>query len=451
MQRVVFLIYHGAGHFNACFRLAKIFTQANYEVFFAGHRYFQPHVTSQDFEYIPLSTVPFGQGFESWVNTMDKKKNVYWHSLKDRITDRLYFLREAELNKLLAVLKPDYLLIDAWQATDFIVLYPFLKRNNIRAALIQTMLPTVMEPDLPPLNSIVTPKNEKEIRKAQRKFVFKSLKDTITQKLKYLGNDNDRQIERRWKINQIPLRYRSEKKSLFTITLENVPEFVLAPAELDFPSRFRSSFRQYVGFLIDDTRNERPNETFQSALKLLEERKNSGVNSHLIYCSFGTLPVRQKMPVLQFLQRLISVTSKTENVLMISIEEEIRTQLESGNKRVFIASSLPQLKILSHASVMITHGGLNSIKESIAAGVPLLVYPMDNRMDQFGNAARITYHQLGSAGDYKRDTEADIAEKILMLLRNPVFRENIIKMKIHNARYTEEDLLTRFRNIPQLL
>src|SRR5688500_18822704 len=99
-ERVVLLIYHGKGHFNACFKLAKIL-QERYEVTFAGFAYFKEHVALQRFDFFSLKTVPFGLGFERWVNITEKKKNIHWNVIKDRWRDRLYHMRERDLTGMM--------------------------------------------------------------------------------------------------------------------------------------------------------------------------------------------------------------------------------------------------------------------------------------------------------------------------------------------------------------
>ena len=81
MRTIVFITYHGIGHFNACFKIAKIL-QAEYNIVFAGLSLFKEYVEGQGFTYYSLQTVPFGLGFEQWLNTVEKKKNIYFHSLQ---------------------------------------------------------------------------------------------------------------------------------------------------------------------------------------------------------------------------------------------------------------------------------------------------------------------------------------------------------------------------------
>ncbi|MBQ7849555.1 MAG: hypothetical protein IJ343_07540 [Clostridia bacterium] len=56
-------------------------------------------------------------------------------------------------------------------------------------------------------------------------------------------------------------------------------------------------------------------------------------------------------------------------------------------------SGVPQVQVLSHADVFLTHCGMNSVNEAIACGVPMVAMPFVN--DQPGNAARLV--ELGAA------------------------------------------------------
>ena len=58
---------------------------------------------------------------------------------------------------------------------------------------------------------------------------------------------------------------------------------------------------------------------------------------------------------------------------------------------------LPQVTLLSRAALAVSHGGNNSVTESLAAGVPLLLLPLST--DQFAGAAAIEKHRLGEVLD----------------------------------------------------
>lgn len=102
------------------------------------------------------------------------------------------------------------------------------------------------------------------------------------------------------------------------------------------------------------------------------------------------------------------------------------------------APRLPQRKILERAALMITHGGLGSIKECIWHRVPMLVAPQ--AYDQPANAARVTRHGLGSvlpdgAG------ECEIEHAIRSLLVDERCRERIRAMS-EQFRLREAEMAT---------
>jgi zeaxanthin glucosyltransferase len=58
-----------------------------------------------------------------------------------------------------------------------------------------------------------------------------------------------------------------------------------------------------------------------------------------------------------------------------------------------VTDFVPQEKILRSASVCVTHAGMNTVLDSLAAGVPMLAIPI--AFDQPGIAARIVHHGVG--------------------------------------------------------
>lgn len=418
----------------------------NYEVTFAGFGFFQSHVQAQGFSFYPLKTVPFGLGFEHWVNnTLEKKKNAYWHSLKDRWSDRLFHLRDAELRKMISALRPDYLLIDAWQSTDFIVLYPYLRSQGIKAAFIQTMLSSTLDKGFPPLNSLASPTPHAS-RKAYWEFRADKWMWTLFQKLKFIGKDNTAQINYGIKRNKVPRRYLPKKRSLLSPAFNHIDEFILAPSEIDFPGRPRLPHQHHIGFMIDAQRTDAVTRSFREIETVL-----STATQPVLYCSFGSLSYEHTGPIIRFLKKLIAVAkSKAWLLIIASPIRAVRDSLKTLPPNVVITDAVPQLEVLSRASVFITHGGFNSIKESIDATVPMLVYPVYKHTDQRGNAVRVLYHGLGLIGNLQRDTEAQIEEKLQDLITNPAYKEKTAQLKRSGSAYPDSHFLELFHRIRPL-
>lgn len=79
---------------------------------------------------------------------------------------------------------------------------------------------------------------------------------------------------------------------------------------------------------------------------------------------------------------------------------------------------LPQVGLVRHASLALTHAGNNGVTEALAAGVPLVVLPFST--DQFAVAADVERTGLGQALDPNRATAYAIGEAVTAALDDPV-------------------------------
>lgn len=427
-KRIAFLLYHGTGHFNACFHLARKFKE-EHEVIFVGVEYFKRSVESQGFSYYALRSVPFGINLENWVNEIQKKKFIWWQVLKDRWNDRLYDDREKELGKFLHEFNPDYIFIDTLQSTDFIVLYPFVKGSHVRVGFINATYPLSLKENEPPLNSLALPDDLKAIRKAHRSIQMRRWWKNMVQKIKHGGMDDLFIIRRRFKRNKVPAQYLSVEKGLFSTAFRQIPDIYVVPKEFDFPGTC-SLDQHFLGLQIDHARIETTAPEFQLQKELIYHQIDNR-KSKLIYCAFGTVPLKDRNPVIALLTKIIHATKLSGYTLVISFQitpEEVR-QLTAGHDHVFIFKSVPQLELLSQADAFITHCGLNSVKESIDAGVPMLVYLMEAKRDQKGNAARILYHNIGRVGNLLNDSTADIQGHLKTILEDTSMKDSILKLR----------------------
>lgn len=78
---------------------------------------------------------------------------------------------------------------------------------------------------------------------------------------------------------------------------------------------------------------------------------------------------------------------------------------------------LPQVALVRHAAVAITHAGNNGVTEALSHGVPLLVLPFST--DQFAVAADLERTGLGRALDPNAVTIGEIREAVEALLADP--------------------------------
>lgn len=447
--RVVFLHYHGTGHINPCLPLAQILRHNLYDVHFAGVEFFHRYVTAQGFPHYVLKSVPFGLGFETWANTIDRKKNIYLATLRDRVTDKLYALRETSLVKMIQDLDPDVIFLDATQPTDFIVLYPHLKGTRIKVAMIHAMFPTHVLPGRPPVNSDALPENDGDVRKAIRNMKRQQFKKAWRQKLRFLGFDDRYIINRRLKANKIPAQYHAAISSLFNFNVKGIPEFILAPREYDFPDFAVTSDQHYIGFMPTPSPRGTADDDFTATWDEIKEKRRLK-NRKLIYCAFGTIETEERQVIQSILEKITTVARRNNYLLIISVATQSADIVSLASDTTYVFKSVPQILVLEHADLFITHGGLSSVKESIYAEVPMLMYAVHADFDPKGNAARVAYHGMGLRGNAKADTEHEIQEKINALLTNRDFRKNIVNMKTFNTKYTAEKFMALFETINPL-
>jgi MGT family glycosyltransferase len=80
-----------------------------------------------------------------------------------------------------------------------------------------------------------------------------------------------------------------------------------------------------------------------------------------------------------------------------------------------VRAVLPQVTLLQHAALAVTHGGNNSVTEALTAGVPLLVLPLST--DQFAGAAALERTGLGEVLDPNTASPDELREAAVRLLR----------------------------------
>jgi len=395
MQRpsILILPFHGIGHFNAFFGIARAL-QKTHDVVFAGDAYFHNHVAARHFPYISLTSYPFGIGLEGWINETRKARFPRLKTIADRWKDTLYHGRKAELTKLLRDLQPVHVLIDAQQATDVVVIKAI--DPELPVSVISATPPYLVIPGLPPINSLAMPGDDSDCDSTLGAIKAKVWR----QRMKYFGMDDRAMVTRRLRRNKMQ-QLKDIYPSLITLAIKDIDRYVLTYKEFDFHHDHFKSYR-YIGPHFDLAYQEPEAEEFS---KRIGDIKVQG--KKLVYCSFGTVPSGKNME--GFLSRLNDAISDLDCVLI------------AGTSREWV----PQSTVLGQADVFITHGGINSVHDAIRFKVPMLVYPTDPNYDQNGNSSRVLYHELGLRGNFDTDTAQDIRKKLIDLFSDIRFKKNL--------------------------
>jgi zeaxanthin glucosyltransferase len=88
---------------------------------------------------------------------------------------------------------------------------------------------------------------------------------------------------------------------------------------------------------------------------------------------------------------------------------------------------VPQLQVLERAAVMITHGGLGTVKECIFRGVPMVVFPISR--DQPENAKRIAHHKLGLCGELSSFSPEGIFALVRQVAESAEIRQSMDRIQ----------------------
>jgi len=89
-----------------------------------------------------------------------------------------------------------------------------------------------------------------------------------------------------------------------------------------------------------------------------------------------------------------------------------------------VSSYVPQLEILKHANVFVSHCGANSLHESLWSGVPIVAIPIF--ADQPDNANRVVENGWGLQLNWKDLTPEKLSDAIKSVASNPDIRQNIV-------------------------
>ncbi|HTU45453.1 MAG TPA: glycosyltransferase [Bryobacteraceae bacterium] len=184
-------------------------------------------------------------------------------------------------------------------------------------------------------------------------------------------------------------------------------------AEFDFPRKELPACFHYVGPIRCASRPAVP-----FPWQRLDSRP-------LIYASLGTVNQHRRV-----FEAIAQSCAELDAQLVLSLGG-------AGNVADFrdlpgaplVVEFAPQLDLLERAALTITHAGLNTTLESLAAGVPLVAVPLN--FDQFGVAARIRWTGTGDFIRLRKLTPDRLRALIQEVLTNPRYTEAARRM--HDA------------------
>ena len=139
----------------------------------------------------------------------------------------------------------------------------------------------------------------------------------------------------------------------------------------------------------------------------------AGSNKPFVYVSFGSfLSVRADV-----LARVCAALHRLGIRGAIATGSADRAELGELPVDWLVREFLPQVTLLERAAAAVTHGGNNSVTESMTMGVPLVVLPFST--DQFAGAAALEDAGFGVVLPPNTATVAELADAVLLALDLP--------------------------------
>jgi len=165
--------------------------------------------------------------------------------------------------------------------------------------------------------------------------------------------------------------------------------------------------------------------SFVGPIIYTREQNNLKINKTqkpIIYISLGSIYTKD----VPYYKQWISIFIDTPYQVYLSVGKHVQIR-ELGNipENIIIAQYLPQLEILKHADLFITHGGMNSINESLYYGVPMIVMPQIN--EQRINASRIEQLVVGIWHKNKTIDKKSI-QKLIYTIETGDYKKNTIRI-----------------------
>ena len=422
MKTALFIILPYSSHYNACNGLRQYLEQEGYRTLVTVTPNLQVYAQGLGYETLPLRYVK-----ESYIKSLKVWLAVLLSSwLNPLFVKKRYrsFLEEVHaIEDIVKQQRPHCIYIESHLG----YYYVFLKRFGISVELVQTKLSVRQYDGIPPMTCDTVFKDSLLYRCWAnllwwRYQAAKRTKGLFT-KVAYLGKDDAYFLERIARQNKLDPKKLFNYANISYLGMNEVSTQILCPNVLEYSWQKLLPRERHIWYNIGE--NKRSTWPFWEELKAIKQ------NYRIVFCSLGTLETIDFQAAIVFLRKVIEVHKNLPDVFLIISAGTLGQKLKASNSTLRVYEWVPQKELLPHCDLMITHGGLNSIKECVLAEVPMLVYPLNLKIDQPGNAARVVYHGLGLKGNLRNETPQVLKAKIENLLNNSAYRTKISQIKAY--------------------
>lgn len=359
-----------------------------------------------------------------------------WRSASQRRTIGVEQLDMGAFRELLKTEKPDLVLIDvecyehqfaAWaQGSNVALITPFFANHP--------------RPGLPPLQTDIIPGHGFKgsrvgMRLAWLKIRLSKTWQRFVVSLRYAFTERRAVLLDYARQQGYPIKLLSQSTWVTLFNDRFLPTLSLNASELDFAHLVRPDYT-YVGPLIAEHRVQRSSDesTLEALEKIYTQSKAQGAT--LLYCGLTTMSLDDDA----WVEKLVNaVGTRSDWWLILTGVDQRLTQLIPDVSNVFEFAAAPQLDILDHVDLCITHGGVNTLNECVLKGVPMVMYP-HKFADNPGCMARAVHHGIALQG-WRNDSQSTMVKTIQTALGTHSLGEKLRQLRDQIKHYDEQNIL----------
>ncbi|QBR71361.1 hypothetical protein CU048_08795 [Beijerinckiaceae bacterium] len=423
MSNIMFFILHEVGSINASLQLANDLKTRGHQVTYVGLADSEELIKANGFDFVTLFESHFpkqsvqtltGQGTLrrglSYLRWLPRKYFIF-----RRFVDYLIAGGDEEFFAVTDKLRPDLILFSGGPYVEWPALMSFSR--GIKCVYLCSTLSLRRGTGLPPVSSAMIPRYENSLWQSARvwlawkKFNFENM-------LHFFGHRKcTRQLAAKYGIDKFTHDTVYSKDASVTLS-----EIIPFHPDFDFLSR------------------PLPGQYFIGASICLERREEEfpwhqlDTGKPLAYCALGTYLWYGKKKYVRFFRAVLDAAlAMPEWQWVLATGGSLHwDEIGTVPKNVLVVKNAPQIGLLKRASVMITHGGANTVKECILLGVPMVIFPLGG--DHPGIAARAIYHGLAMRGEFTKIDGAKLRSLIRAATTNPYIR---IQLRLMQTRFID--------------
>lgn len=440
MKTAVFLFPNLAGHLNPTIQIAKQMQKLELEVYYCGTIDLLAFSRKNGFKHYNLSSIPFASGMDGMID--GDRQDKWLESLVDRFTNRIYKTRKEDINRLVHSLKPDVVFLDEFNISDFILLKSIVKPTT-RIIVLHCKFSQYFSEIVPPLNVFEQPGTE--AKKHWRKYFLNRNTNWFFDKVKYLGKNNLNILREKLKEQNLSEQYQININKVFRPSITNIEEWYMVPQELEFEEITTTRSQKYIGSMVNFERQENLEPKYVSFIEKFEKLSEN----KLIYVSLGSVAdqhLKQKEHLKDlFFKNITEIAAEKPTWHFVCVEKNAKIK---DTENLMFLDYAPQFDLLKRASVFLTHGGNNSCVDAVICQTPMLLFPLNDKWDQNGTAARMVQKGFGLKADLETP-KALLRSQIETLLSEESYQKTLkstsdmIKQK-YTEKYFKDFLTTEF-------